>query len=256
HGEFLAAIAAQKAKKGAGLRILTETVTSPSLGAQLRGLLKDFPSAKWHQYEPAGAHSARAAFAEPINTYYRIENAKVILALDSDFLSSGPGHVRYARDFSAGRRESMSRLYAVESTPTNTGAKADHRWPMRAGEVQAFAADLLKQLNGSTGKAPAALVADLKQHAGQSVVIAGEHQPPAVHALAHAINQALGNVGKTVIHTAPVEARPEDQLASLRALVQDMDAGKVELLLVLGANPVFTAPADVPFASALAQVPL
>ena len=256
HGEFLAAIAAQKVKMGAGLRILTETITSPSLGAQLRGLLKDFPSAKWHQYEPAGAHSARAAFAEPINTYYRIENAKVILALDSDFLSSGPGHVRYARDFSAGRRESTTRLYAVESTPTNTGAKADHRWPMRAGEVQAFAAGLLKQLNGSAGKVPAALVADLKQHPGASLVIPGEHQPPAVHALAHAINQALGNIGKTVIHTEPLEANPVDQIESLRDLIRDMDSGSVELLLIIDANPIYSAPADLPFAEKFTKVKL
>jgi MoCo/4Fe-4S cofactor protein with predicted Tat translocation signal len=259
-GEFRQAIADQKAKKGAGLRILTETVTSPSMAAQLNALLKDFPAAKWHQYEPAGAHSTRAAFAEPVNTYYRIENAKVILALDSDFLTSGPGHVRYARDFAAGRREShgesITRLYAVESTPSNTGAKADHRWSMRASEVQAFAADLVKQLGGGSGKVPAALVADLKQHGRESAVIPGEHQPPAVHALAHTINQTLGAVGHTVIHTEPLEANPVDQMESLRELIRDMDSGAVELVLILEANPVYSAPADLPFAEKFAKVKL
>ena len=242
-GQFRQAVAGLKAKRGAGLCILTETITSPSLAAQLRAVLKDLPEAKWRQYEPAGAHSARAgarmAFGEPLNTYYRIENAKVILSLDSDFLTSGPGSVRYQREFANARREpkTMSRLYAVESTPTNTGAKADHRFSMRASEVRDFAIDLARQLGigslppSSSAKAPPALVDDLKANAGASAVIVGEDQPPAVHALAHAINQALGNVGKTVIHTDPLESDPGDQLESLRELVRDMDSGAVELLL-------------------------
>ena len=228
-GDFRQVTADLKAKKGAGLRILTETVTSPSLAAQLRALLKEFPAAKWHQYEPAGAHAQRAgarlAFGEPVNTYYRIENAKVILSLDSDFLTSGPGCVRYAREFAKGGPGSRPRLYAVESTPTSTGAKADHRFSMRASQVQDFAADLAKQIEGSPGKVPAALVSELKQHAGASLVIPGEHQSPAVHALAHAINHALGNAGKTVVHTESLEANPVDQVESLRELTRDMDSG-------------------------------
>jgi MoCo/4Fe-4S cofactor protein with predicted Tat translocation signal len=257
-GQFHQALTDQKAKQGIGLRILTETITSPSLAAQLRALLKDFPSAKWHQYEPSGAHSARAgarmAFGEPLHTFYRVENAKLILSLDSDFLTSGPGSVRYAREFAAHR----PRLYAVESTPALTGARADHRFPMRAAEVQNFAADLLLQLEGrqAQGRAPAAVVADLKKNAGASLVIPGEHQPPVVHALAHAINQALGAVGKTVVHTEPLEANPVDQIESLRDLARDMDSGAVELLVILGANPVYTAPADLAFAGKLQKVKL
>jgi MoCo/4Fe-4S cofactor protein with predicted Tat translocation signal len=256
-GQFRQAVADQKAKKGAGLRILTETVTSPSLTAQLRALSKDFPAAKWHQYEPAGAHTARAgarlAFGEPVNTYYRVENAKVILSLDSDFLTAGPGSVRYARARGTG---SGMRLYAAESTPTLTGAKADHRFPMRASEIQGFAADVARQLGGSTGKAPAALISDLKNNSGACLVIPGEHQPPAVHALAHTINSTLGNVGKTVIYTEPVEAEPVDQVDSLRDLIRDMDSGAVEMLVILDANPVYTAPADLPFAEKFAKVKL
>jgi MoCo/4Fe-4S cofactor protein with predicted Tat translocation signal len=256
-GQFRQAVGDQKAKKGSGLRILTETVTSPSLAAQLRAWLKDFPAAKWHQYEPAGAHTARAgarlAFGEAVNTYYRVENAKVILSLDSGFLTAGPGSVRYARARGAG---SGMRLYAAESTPTLTGAKADHRFPMRASEIQGFAADVARQLNGSSGKAPTALIADLKNHAGACLIIPGEHQPPVVHALAHAMNHTLGNIGKTVIHTEPLEAEPVDQIESLRELIRDMDSGAVEMLVVLDANPVYTAPADLPFAEKFAKVKL
>src|SRR5437899_2614635 len=193
-------------------------------------------------------------------------DAEVILALDADFLGCGPAHLRYVRDFAARRRPGapeMNRLYVLESTLTTTGAKADHRLALAARDVESAARAVAARLGTGVPRreAPALsfvepLVRDLARHRGRSAVIPGEHQAPAVHALAHAMNQALGNVGKTVVHTAPVEARPEDQLASLRALVQDMEAGRVELLLVLGGNPVFTAPADVPFAAALAQVPL
>src|SRR5439155_827903 len=142
-------------------------------------------------------------------------------------------------------------------------AKADHRVALAARDVEGAARAVAARLGiavarreGSSLSLTDAVAKDLARHRGRSAVIPGAHQPPAVHVLAHVMNQTLGNVGKTVVHTAPVEARPEDQLASLRALVQDMEAGRVELLLILGGNPVFTAPADVPFATALARVPL
>ena len=271
-GQFREMVTEWKAKGGAGLRILTETVTSPSLAAQLRALLKEMPRAKWHQYEPAGAHSARAgalaAFGEPVHTYYRVESAKAILSLDSDFLTSGPGHVRYAREFAKARAAHEPeagagdgpRLYAVESMPTSTGAKADHRWPMRAGEVAGFAAELARQLGVSVPgeasgvKIPAGLVDELKKNGAASLVIAGDQQSPAVHALAHAMNHALGAAGKTVVYTEPVEAEPVDQVASLRELARDMSAGAVEALLVLEANPIYNAPADLGFAEKFTKV--
>ncbi len=261
-----------RARKGEGLRVLTETVTSPTLGAQLETLLGQFPKARWHQYEPVGRDNellgARLAFGRYVHTVYDLGRADVVLSLDSDFLSALPENVRYIHDF-AGRRKvtterpEMNRLYAIESTPTNTGAKADNRLAMRASEVEGFARVLAGRLGLRVrapelrGKAAAwldPLVSDLQGHRGSSVVIPGRGQPPAVHALAHAINQALGNVGRTVFHTAPLEVRPVDQTASLRELVRDMNAGRVGLLLVLGGNPVYTAPADLDFAGALQKV--
>src|SRR6202045_17562 len=141
----------QLAPKGTGLRILTETVTSLTLAAQMRGLLSQFPEAKWHQYEPCGRDNeregARLAFGRPVNTVYHFDKADVIVSLDSDFLSSGPGHVRYAREFSSRRSmpdrgAQLNRLYVVESMSTNTGAMADHRFPMRASDIQPAAASL------------------------------------------------------------------------------------------------------------------
>ncbi len=260
------------ALEGAGLRILTGTVTSPSLAEQIRSVLAQFPQAKWHQYEPGNRNTvregAKLAFGEYVNTVYHLDQADVIVSLDADFLSAGPGAVRYARDFANKRRvtgpeSSMNRLYVVESTPTVTGAMADHRLPLRARDLQSFARALAEGLgvkggNAVPARAPAnwipALVRDLEKHRGACLVIAGEQQPPAVHALAHAMNDVLGNVGKTVHYTDPVEANPVNALASLQELVADMRGGQVDTLLILGVNPVYNAPADLRFGENLLKV--
>lgn len=282
------ALTEQRAVQGKGLRVLTETVTSPTLAAQLRALLAEFPSAKWHQYEPVGndnaREGARLAFGEYVNPVYRLENAEVILALDADFLSSHPGSLRYAREFAAKRRltagkKEMNRLYVVEGTPSITGAAADHRLPLRASDIITFAWAVesglgirspirVKLLASSlptpeehltsimTSKWVTALVRDLQQHQETSLVIAGEQQPPMVHALTHLMNQALGNVGKTVVYTDPIEALPVDQMMSLRELVKDIDKDSVNTLVIFGGNPVYTAPVDLKFGEHLKKVGL
>lgn len=267
-----------KLPQGAGLRILTETVTSPTLGRQLAAVVAKFPQAKWNQYEPAARDMAREgsrlAFGEVVNTVYRVDKADAILSLGADFLASGPGSVPYAREFASRRRVQpdaghgethMNRLYVVESTPSITGASADHRLSIRQSQMEAMAWALAKALGvegiQAAGTLPADQVAwieavarDLRKHAGASLVVAGDEQPAVVHALAHAVNRALENVGRTVVYTDPVEVRPVDEGASLRELVADMQAGKVETLLILGGNPVYTAPVDLKFSDALNKV--
>ncbi len=275
-GDYVAAIQgplnSQNAVKGAGLRILTRTVSSPTLATQLNAVLAAYPDAKWVQYDPLTRDNVRAgaqmAFGQYVETRYALDKAETILSLDGDFLSSGyPGFVMYARQFSSRRkpelREKMARFYMVESTPTNTGGKADHRLPVRASEVEQVARAIAAGLGVGSGtpkpeqqKFVAALVKDLQAHKGAAVVIAGDNQPPAVHALAHAMNAALGAVGTTVIYTDPVEAKPQDQTAALKELVGDMNAGKVDLLLMVGGNPVYDAPADLKFADAMGKVQL
>jgi MoCo/4Fe-4S cofactor protein with predicted Tat translocation signal len=276
-GAINAALTAQKPLKGAGLRILTESVSSPTLAAQIRDLLAHFPSAKWHQWDPASRDNARVgaknAFGTFVDAQYRFAQADVILSLDADFLGSGPGGLRYAREFAKRRRpedaEHMNRLYVIETMPTSTGARSDHRLPMKPSEIVNFVTTNLAPavLGGGPFRIDvvppprdeffaAAVVKDLIAHRGRSLVIAGDGQPPAVHALAHAMNQALGNVGKTVVYTETAEAEPVNQLDSLRDLVADMNAGKVDLLVIIGGNPVYTAPVDFGFADALGKVQL
>ncbi|HXI62162.1 MAG TPA: TAT-variant-translocated molybdopterin oxidoreductase, partial [Pyrinomonadaceae bacterium] len=254
-----------KAKKGAGLRFLTETITSPSVAAQMKQILTDFPEAKWHQYEPVNRDNARAgavmAFGEPVNTTYDFSKADRILSLGSDFLSAMPGTLRYARDYAAKRRigndkAEMNRLYVIESTPTITGANADHRFAIHPREQKEFARFLAGWLGIKTGlfseeggwgvpvEQVWAIGRDLQQHKGASIVIAGDDAPPEAHALVHGINAALGNVGKTVFYTDALEANSVDQTQSLRELVTDIDAGKVETLIIIGGNPAYNTPVD------------
>ena len=273
---FMASLATEVAKfdldQGAGLRLLTETVTSPVLASQIRALLEKYPNARWHQFEPGTRDNvregAKMAFGQVVEVQSHFDKAKRILSLDSDFTAYGPANVRQGRQFAQGRqvedgqKADMNRLYVVESTPTNTGAVADHRLPLKASQVESFARAVASALGIQAGGGNAgghdawltALVNDLKAHQGASLVVVGDHQPPAVHALAHAINGALGNVGKTVTYTDPVEAEPTNQYASLKDLTVDMSEGKVSLLLVLGGNPVYNAPADLNFADAYQKV--
>jgi MoCo/4Fe-4S cofactor protein with predicted Tat translocation signal len=292
-GEIRTALDEQRPNQGTGIRFLTETITSPTLAAQLKGILTEFPQAKWHQYEPANNDNARAgaviSFGQPVNTIYDFSKADRILSLDADFLAAMPGTLRYARDFASRRRppsdratakaltrddrrkpeDVIARLYVIETTPTTTGAAADHHWAVKPSELQAIASMIsafvqtglepqsiqgvrdseITKRDSSTPNAPSpgllkAIARDLQQHKGASIVIPGKEAPPAVHALAHAMNDALGNVGKTVFYTDALEANPVDQRQSLQELITDIDGGRVEMLVIVGGNPVYNTPAD------------
>ena len=269
-------LAVKKIDGGAGVYVLTGTVTSPTLAGQIKRAQAAWPNAKFLQYDPVNRDSAyaatQAAFGSPLDTQYWLEGADVIVSLDADFLSgiTQPGFHKLAADYSRRRKLDspdieMNRLYAVESVPTTTGMKAEHRLGLRASDIPAFAAALAAEIAG--GPAPsgyswtpeqqrflASVVKDLKANAGESAVIPGEQQPAEVHLAAIAINEALGNVGKTVVYTETVNPLPSRQNEDFRSLVADMNAGKVEWLLALDVNPVYSSPADLGFEAALAKV--
>jgi len=272
-GAMRTAATAQQATKGAGLRILTETIASRTLAAQMEDILSRFPSAVWHQWDPGSEMNAaaglRMAAGIAASVHYNVERAAVIVALDADFFGCGPGHLRYSREFARRRRPEGPgcRLYAAEALPTTTGAKADHRLPFKPSEIESLARALAADL-GVAGVARGAALSteaqawatavrnDLSAHRGSGIVVAGESQPPVVHALAHAMNAALGNAGQTVLYTDPIEAHPVDQVQSIRELAAAMAAGQVDTLLIIGGNPVYTAPADLQFADQMNKVRL
>ena len=264
---------AHLADKGANLRFLTESLCSPTLAAQMDDLLTRFPAAVWHRWDPASeqnaAAGARLAFGADTAVHYAVDRAAVVVSLDADFLSCGAGHLAYSRQFAARRRPENAgiRLYAAESMPTSTGARADHRLAARPSQIETLARELASGLGGPA-TTPAtdrprdvqawlqAVRGDLSAHRGSSLVIAGDGQPAVVHALAHAMNAALGNVGQTVFYTDAIEARPVDQLQSIRELTNAMNAGQVRALIIIGSNPVYTAPADLRFGDAMNNVQL
>ncbi|MGZ3315688.1 MAG: 4Fe-4S dicluster domain-containing protein [Isosphaeraceae bacterium] len=289
---LLLSLREEKARtKGAGLRILTQTITSPTLADQLRRLQEQFPEAKWHAYEPItrdAVHAGcRQAFGEEMEPVYHLDKADVIVALDADFLAWGPGRLKDARAFAArrepeqsprdyilGRRSDdapasvpMNRLYAIECTPTITGASADHRLPIAAQDIAAIVRAIAGAVGVGGSSVPVeitlpdrlaqhdkwidAMARDLKGAGGRGLVVAGDTQPKEVHALAHLINHALGNVGKTVEYLPRIDEGPADQVGSLRELSGDIDAGAVDTLIILGGNPAYNAPADFHFAQAL-----
>jgi molybdopterin-containing oxidoreductase family iron-sulfur binding subunit len=255
--------AAYLASGGAGLAVLAPASASPTF-FRLAGLLrKRFPQLLWATWEPVSDENALAGAAlvagRPLRPAYDLGAARVILSLDADLLLSESNSLAHARGFIAGRRlasekDTMNRLWAVESAYTTTGAMADHRLALPSSRIGAFALALAQALGvpgvADAGQAQgvdprwmAALVQDLKANAGHGLVVAGREQPPAVHALALAINAALGNVGTTVLLRELTDAMPSStgELEKLAAAVQ---GGAVSTLVVLGGNPVYDAYAD------------
>ncbi len=252
------------ATRGAGLRILTGRVMSPTLGAAIAGLLRHYPQARWHQWEALSRDAVRQgavlAYGRPVDMLPHADRADVVLALDSDLISQAPGHLRHARDI-AGRRNptrgAMSRLYAAEPVPSLIGGIADHRFIAHPADmphvVNALAAAILG--DGASADAPpwvAAAARDLQRAGAHALVHAGPDMPTEAHALVHRINEKLGARGTTFDLIDPAAIRPDDEAGGMATLIADMQAGQVRSLLILDTNPAYTAP---DFADALRRVP-
>ena len=281
---FAAILNTSKADGGARARARSAPRTTPTM-LRLRTLAADkFPHARVHSYAPVAESNsregARVAFGQAVAARYNYAFAKTIVSLDADFLHGEQGALHATKGFVRGRRlerptDPMSRLYVIEPSLTVTGANADERLRLPAGDVDAFARALAAEISGRNvelgsvkdavagAKAPAgtekflkAAVDDLVANKGKCVVVAGRRQPSHIHALVHALNTALENVGHTASY-APVAdvTEPLDLGTDLKALADDIDQGKVDVLLILGGNPVFDGPGDIKLAEKLDKVP-
>ncbi|TPL02341.1 MULTISPECIES: TAT-variant-translocated molybdopterin oxidoreductase [unclassified Mesorhizobium] len=257
YGDFLKDMAALvsrwAASQGQGGALLVEATTSPTLAAQLDALKARYPRLKIYRHDPLATPAAHTLFGSPLAPIYRFDRAETIVSLDADFLGEGPGRLAYARDFAARRRvrdpsDRMSRLYAVESTPTITGAAADHRLAIKPSEVESVAAGLNAALTGQAGESGSpidqawmrALVDDLSAAGRNALVIAGSHQSAFVQATALSVNAKLGALGNTVELIEPPDALQVD--GDLAALCEAIGHGAIDTVAVLGANPLHTAP--------------
>jgi molybdopterin-containing oxidoreductase family iron-sulfur binding subunit len=252
--DFLSNVGKQ-AGQGQGLCFLLEQSSSPSRMRLQQEIAKKFPQARWFAHEPVDLQFGAVTAAGGAVPYYKLDQAKVILALDCDFIGEEEDTYRHCRNFAKGRRiqkpgDPLNRLYAVEGLMTLTGMNADHRLRVATGGVAAVAAAIAKAAGVAAApnlplpksvdpKWIAECAADLAANKGASLVLAGYRQPPAVHAMAAAINAALGNIGQTVTYR---EGGP--QLGRLGELAQLLNAGQVNTLIILGGNPVYSAPVD------------
>ncbi len=271
-----------RTRAGAGLRILSERSSSPTLAWLRKQLLAAMPQAKWIQFEPTASDGPREgsklAFGAPHRTQYALQAASVVVTLDADFMAPAfPASLSNARAFAQRRTAEgdMSRLYAIESGYTHTGALADHRLPVRAELIKAVAAFLDAEISSKVRALPefgaaqpkpnapflaeasvqkflTAVAKDLLANVGRSVVIPGLDQPAEVHALAHRLNTLLGNAGRTVFYTDDFDASEVSDVQALKDLVAE--APSVDTLLILGGNPAYTSPSDIAFADALGKV--
>jgi len=264
---FAKAVAATKT--GEGVVFLSETITSPTLAGQWKQVQAKYPQAKLVQYEPvnndAGRAASKAAFGDYYDTQYKLEDADVILALDADFLGGigFPGFLPMSAAWAARHRfdkdKPMNRLYAVETMPTVTGFKAEHRLALKPSEIDQFANALAggnsALSNPEAQKFLSVVMADIKKSGGRFAVVVGPGSSQAAHAAALTLNAAQGAVGKTVFYTETVAPMPSEHAADIKALVADMNAGKVQWLVMLGVNPLYNAPADLNFEDAFNKVP-
>jgi Fe-S-cluster-containing dehydrogenase component len=259
----------EEPRHGSGLALLTGRVTSPTLIKQIGDLKQRFPEAKWYRYEPVDDDAIRAgtvqAFGRPLTAIPRFADARVALLLDADPLGFGPEQIRFAHDIIAARQsrtpERSLRLYAAEPSWTLSGALADHRLALPHYLIRNVALAIAGALGtaGPQAALPADLAqftksvtADLLAQLGAAMVLAGPRQLPEVHALCHWINEQLD---APVDYIDPIDPVAIGHTESLRNLAGDIHAGRIETLIVIGANAAYDTPGEFGLADAIGTVP-
>jgi molybdopterin-containing oxidoreductase family iron-sulfur binding subunit len=260
------------ARQGEGLRVLTGSLTSPTVLRQLREWLPTLPKARLHVFEPVGAgrrtEAMLAAFGRDLDVHYALEKCQAIVSLDEDLVGPGPRQVMHARSWAQRRGEvepqQRCRLHIAESVPSLSGVMATTRLPIDTSRMSALAAGLADKLGLESVQQPQLMepeaawvetaARDLQSHAGRSLLACGAHLRPDIQAFAAFVNERLGNVGTTLSYSEPI-ALAAGQNGTLADLARDMAAGLVDTLIVLDCNPVYAGPGSLEFASLLARNP-
>ncbi|QOZ78799.1 4Fe-4S ferredoxin [Bradyrhizobium sp. CCBAU 53351] len=267
-GALAGQITDARSRQGDGLRLLTSRTTSPTVLRQIDGLLQAFPAAAWHAYAPTDDDNAREgsqlAHGRPLHGVADLAKARVIVALDADPIGHGPDQIRHGRGFAEGRSDakSFSRLYCLESALTLTGAKADERLALQPEAIERFAMRLAGELGAAQGATELPeherallrkISTDLSGHKGAALVMAGPTLSKEVHALVNWINAQINAPIRLI---EPFDRTPSGKRAdTLERLAGDLAAGSVRQLIIVGANPVYDAPADLQFGARVQQAP-
>ena len=262
------------AKDLSKVAVLAQPTSSPSLMRIQEEFTKRGGS--WITYASVADDNTRngikLAFEKPLRAQYKFDQAKVIVSIDADPLMLEAGALANSIGFAKGRdvddvKAGMSRMYAIESQYSTTGASADHRMSVPSAAIPGFvaalvaavAAELEKPTTEIDKKLPyrqrlmAAMVQDLVANKGQGIVLAGERQSPEVHALVHHLNEKLGNHGKTV-EFIDLSDPGRSTLEAIQDFASQVSGGGIETLIVLGGNPVFDAPRELKVGELLGKI--
>lgn len=252
--EITANLTRLSAQGGDGLALLTPRLASPTLDAQIAGLLAHLPKARWFAYDPldnphaeAGLSMVRSGTAVPLPD---IGRTNVILSFDMDFLGPGPDQIRLARAYADRRLDKSKpkhRLIALEASPRQTGAKADERHACSPAQMQEVLISLANTLGA--GLRPAQLT-PLSQKISVSLqealtgkdgllLLVGNTVSPEGHALGHWINNQVSAPIEWVKPEEMTQAPQPDSLASLAAALEH---DEIKLLTIVGCNPAYDAP--------------
>jgi molybdopterin-containing oxidoreductase family iron-sulfur binding subunit len=282
--------AGYKQNGGQGLRFLSGYIGSPSLADVKAHVLKTFPNAKWTTYEAvtrdAQAQGIAAVTGADLDPHYKFEAAKRILSIDADFTEAESDHLKSGKAFVSTRNPDlgtgkMSRLYVVESQFSPTGGAADHRLRVKPGQIvnvlilvaKELAAQGLSlgewaaEIGALSADAAAAgvkpeyikeLARDILGHKGASVIVVGKYQPAVAHAIGHALNASLGNIGATVEYrpsaVKALNGQTPGSYESIVELANALGSNQIETLVIIDSNPAFAAPADLDLAGKLKSV--
>ncbi len=260
---------------GAKLRVLADVSSSATRRNLQEKFAALYPQARWYDYTANSRDNiyagSKLAFGEVVRPHFDLSKANIVVCLDEDLLSEHSAGMLHTREWAARRDPAageMNRMYAVESRFTTTGLAADHRLPSRSVDIGFYLARLEAQVQARlAGKTPepagdeyadkvlAAMAEDLVANQGAALIAIGANQPAELQARVHKLNEQLGNVGKTIRYSKEPLATDLAAAEALRKLTDEIQAGSVETLVILGGNPAYNAPGDIDLVSALSKVP-
>ncbi|HEX8325037.1 MAG TPA: TAT-variant-translocated molybdopterin oxidoreductase, partial [Tepidisphaeraceae bacterium] len=270
--KFVAEHFAKYNGRGDKLAVLIEETRSPTVDATLSAFKAKYPQAKIYEYEAVSRDSeltaGKLAFGQPVRQLLDLKKAKIIVSFDADLFGHHPNALRHTNDWVQNRKsvdttKTMNRMYVLESTYSVTGSNADERFPVSVREIEQMVLQLGYKAgfgNGQAGLSPAQLTyvdtiwTDLQANPGACVIAGGYTLRPEVLHVIAALNEKVGSFGSTIT-LIPQADRPT-HVEAMRALVESINTGGVETIVVLGGNPVYDAPFDLGFATALGKVPM
>ncbi|HEX3025175.1 MAG TPA: TAT-variant-translocated molybdopterin oxidoreductase [Chitinophagaceae bacterium] len=244
-----------EAVTGKQIVFLTNTISSPSSKEVINQFLSKYPGSK-HIVHDAVSYSGillanESTFGKKVIPSYRFDNAKVIVSLGADFLGTWISPIEFAKQYAKGKKinekkPEMSKHIHFESVASLTGSNADERYLHRPSEAGAVALGLLNAINGqAVSVSDAKLKGQIEKTAkilaankGEALVVSGSNDVN-VQIVVNAINEALQSNGKTIDWSATYNTRLGID-ADFAKLVDDMNAGNVASLFILGANPAYT----------------